>query len=325
MEVRLRDVCVVRGGRAVLEVPDLAFPSGSITAVFGPNGSGKTTLLRCIAGLERPVRGRVEYGASTEHRARHRIAYAFQSAVFVRGTVRENLALGLALRNVPHAERRPRIEAAAEECGIIPLLERSARELSGGESQRVNVARALALGAPLTLLDEPLAGVDRATRAQLLDDLPGMLERFATTAIVVTHDREEAFRLADHLVVLAEGRVLAAGAKRALFLAPASAATAALLGYTVFELEDRIVAVAAGALALAADGDRSEFTFAGTARRVVDMGDGLHLLAEIGGSRVDVPLGVSDAVPAPGTAVRIVPRGARPIIFSARQFEPEQR
>ncbi|MEO8227432.1 MAG: ATP-binding cassette domain-containing protein [Gemmatimonadota bacterium] len=325
MEVRLRDVSVVRGGRAVLDVPDLAFPSGAITAVFGPNGSGKTTLLRCIAGLERPVRGRVEYGAGTEQRERHRIAYAFQSAVFVRGTVRENLALGLALRNVPHAERRPRIEAAAEECGIVPLLERSARELSGGESQRVNVARALALGAPLTLLDEPLAGVDRATRAQLLDDLPGMLERFARTAIVVTHDREEAFRLAEHLVVLAEGKVLAAGAKRALFLAPPSSATAALLGYTVIELEDRVVAVPAGALALAADGERSESAFAGTARRVVDMGDGLHLLADVGRSRVDVPLGISDAVPAPGMAVWIVPRGARPIIFSARRVEPEQR
>ncbi|MBA2627611.1 MAG: ATP-binding cassette domain-containing protein [Gemmatimonadales bacterium] len=327
MEVRIRDLQAVRGGRSVLEVPDLTFPSGTTTAIFGPNGSGKTTLLRCLAGLERPVRGTIELGDAGSSARRHQIAYAFQSAVFISGTVRRNLELGLELRRVPLTERAGRLAAAARECGIAHLLDRPARQLSGGEAQRVNVARALALGAPLTLLDEPLAGVDRATREQLLDDLPGLLERFAATAIVVTHDRDEALRLAEHLVVIADGRVLAAGPKRALFTGPPDAATAALLGYTLIEDAGKVYALRSGALTPDPSGGKENggATFRLKVRRTVDLGDGFHALGEINGQRVDVLLPPGARLPEPGSELPVTARAPGPIIFAGRPTEPEQR
>ena len=199
MDVALDGVAVLRDGRTVLDAPALSFLSGTTTAVFGPNGAGKTTLLRVVAGLQRPVRGQVRIGNSAVRPPRHappRTALAFQERVFVGGTVRENLALGLGLRGLAPEEQRSRIVEAAAELDFTDLLDRPARQLSTGEAQRVNLARALALRAPVTLLDEPLSGIDRIARVQLLDDLPRLLATFATTTILVTHDREEAFRLA---------------------------------------------------------------------------------------------------------------------------------
>jgi ABC-type sugar transport system ATPase subunit len=200
MDVVLHDVAVSRAGRMVLDVPSLVLPTGTTTAVFGPNGSGKTTLLRVVAGLDGAGHGTVRIGGAEVGRqdgGPPRTAMAFQEQVFVGGSVRRNLSLALELRGVPREERAGRIAEAAAELGIEAVLDRPARQLSGGEAQRVNLARALALRAPVTLLDEPLSGIDRVARTQLLDDLPRLLATFASTTILVTHDREEAFRLAD--------------------------------------------------------------------------------------------------------------------------------
>lgn len=144
-----------------------------------------------------------------------------------------NLELGLTLRKVPPMERVARVRAADDECGIGHLLERDARTLSVGEAQRANLARALALGAPITLLDEPLAAFDRVGRVAFLDELAVLLRRRAGTVVLVTHDREEALRLGDHMVVLVAGRVRAAGPLRAVLERPPDPETAELLGYTV--------------------------------------------------------------------------------------------
>jgi ABC-type sugar transport system ATPase subunit len=249
MEVAVQDLRFARNGRTVLDIPDLRFPAGSTTALFGPNGSGKTTLLRLIAGLERPAAGKVTIGATpvrSSPSSRRGVAFAFQQAVFVGASVRENLDLALRLRDVPPADREWRIEEVARECGIEPVLDRPARQLSGGEAQRANLARALALRAPVTLLDEPLAGIDRLARLQLLDDLPRLLTTFAATTVLVTHDREEAFRLADYLVLLVAGRVRAAGPKAEVYNRPPDRETAELLGYTVLTVGGRPVAVPVG-------------------------------------------------------------------------------
>lgn len=304
MEVTLDGVTVVRRGRTVLAVPALAFRHGSTTAVFGPNGSGKTTLLRVVAGLERPVAGRVSVGglaAAGPRTGPPPVAIAFQEPVFVGGTVRRNLALALQLRGVPAAEWEPRIAEVAAECGIESVLDRIARQLSGGEAQRANLARALALRAPVTLLDEPLAGIDRIARAQLLDDLPGLLATFATTTVLVTHDREEAFRLADDLVILVDGAVRAAGPKGQLYRAPADQTVAELLGYSVVPSGGRLLAIPPGALRLGTGSPG----FMLVVERVVDMGNHPHLIGRIGAVRVDLRLGTGQPAPAPGASVPV--------------------
>ena len=299
MDVTLDRVAVIRGDRTVLDVSALSFLSGTTTAVFGPNGAGKTTLLRVIAGLERPARGQVCVGngvARPDRHARPPTALAFQEHVFVGGSVRENLALGLRLRGVPPDERAARIAEAAAEFGFADLLDRRARQLSSGEAQRVNLARALALRAPVTMLDEPLSGIDRIARVQLLDELPRLLATFATTTILVTHDREEAFRLADHLVILVDGVVRAAGSKAAVYRAPADRTVAELLGYTVLPSGGGLIAVPAGGLRLGCGSPG--FTL--RVERVVDMGSHPHLIGRVGEVRVDVRLSAGGGVPPPG-------------------------
>jgi ABC-type sugar transport system ATPase subunit len=304
MHVSVEALRFARAGRPVLDIPSLHFVEGSTTAVFGPNGSGKTTLLRLIGGLERPTAGLVRMGdqpVNGDPTSRRQVAFAFQEAVFVRGSVRGNLDLALRLHDVPPAERTWRLTEAARECGIDLLLDRSARKLSVGEAQRANLARALSLRAPVTLLDEPLSGIDRLTRLQLLDDLPQMLGTFAATTILVTHDREEAFRLAEHLVVLVDGRVQAAGPKAEVYARPPDQATAELLGYTVLTKDGRTLGVPAGAWAIGGEGE----SFALAVERVVDMGNHLHVVGRIGRVRVDVRLRRGDPMPGRGEWVTV--------------------
>jgi ABC-type sulfate/molybdate transport systems ATPase subunit len=285
----------------VLDLPALDFPAGTTTAIFGPNGSGKSTLLRVIAGLERPAAGTVTVAG----RARRRgdVAFAFQEAVFLRGDVRSNLALGLELRGIDLAERERRIAEAARECGVTALLDRRVSRLSAGEAQRVNLARTLALASPVMLLDEPLAGVDRVGRRALLDELPLVLRGVpaTTTTLIVTHDREEAFRLADRLVVLIGGRVTAEGANGDVYRAPPDRATAELLGYTILRRAAGDIAVPPGGLRAGPGAVAFELHVA----RVVDMGRHRHAFGWIGGDPAEMKLDWGDPVPAEGEVVPV--------------------
>jgi ABC-type sugar transport system ATPase subunit len=312
MDVLVEGLRFARDGRKVLDIESLTFRDGSTTAVFGPNGSGKTTLLRLIGGLDRPTAGVIRIGGApvtVGPASRRYVAFAFQEAVFVGGSVRRNLDLALQLRNVAATDRPSRIAEAARECGLEPVLDRPARQLSSGEAQRANLARALALRAPVTLLDEPLTGIDRVTRLQLLDDLPGMLATFAATTILVTHDREEAFRLADRLVVLVDGRVHAAGPKAEVYARPPDRATAELLGYTVHQCGGRTIGVPAGGWATGDGGAAFDLDV----ERVVDMGNHLHAVGRVGGVRVDVRLRPGEPVPAGGERIRIAAQRPVPI------------
>jgi thiamine transport system ATP-binding protein len=312
MEVSVSDLQLSKNGLPVLQIPELRFPSGSTTAVFGPNGSGKTTLLRVIAGLERPATGEARLDSLfvlQEPAARKLVAMAFQRPVFVRGSVRQNLDLALRLRDVNPAERHTRIEEAASECDVAHLLDRSARRLSGGEAQRVNLARALALRAPVTLLDEPLSGVDRIGRTQLLADLPGWLTRFAATTILVTHDREEAFRLADRLVLLIAGEVTAAGPKTWVYTHPPDRATAELLGYGVLPMDGKLLAIPPGGLQVGSG--TPAFTM--SVQRVVDMANHLHVVGTIGKERVDLRLPAGATVPVEGSSLTVHASEAIPL------------
>lgn len=304
MDIRLRDLRFERDNRVVLDIPSLRVNGDRTSVVLGPNGAGKTTLLRLIAALERPSAGQILVGGSPVGRAtgmRQKVAYVFQEQVFLRQSVRENLALGLRFRGLRSDEIDDRIAEAARLLGISHLLDRRADRLSGGEGRRASLARALCLKAPLVLLDEPLAGLDPATYARLLDDLPQVLHAFNATTIFVTHDRDEALRLGEDLVVLVDGRVHAAGSKREIVSNPADRPVAEVLGYTVLFNEGRAVAVAPGALKPGRG--PVEFTF--VVEEVLDLVERREMVGYIGEIRVHVTAPPTNELPKRGDRVLV--------------------
>ena len=292
MEVRIERLRFSRGQRNILDIPELVFAHGSTTSLFGPNGSGKTTLLRLIAGLESPDAGSTSPA---------QVGFAFQRPVFIRGSVRANLELGLTLRHTAAAEKDERLREAAEAFGIEHLLARSAHSLSGGESQRVNLARALCLRSPVTLLDEPLSSLDRVNRARLLEELPQLLQTFATTTIIVTHDRDEAFRLAEHLVVLVEGRVRAQGQAGQVYRNPPDRHTAELLGYMLVAAEGGELAVPPGGI----QPGTGDIELPCVLERIVDMGNYREAVGWVNGSRVSFRMPPGFHPPAPGGTLQV--------------------
>ncbi|SDH90211.1 molybdenum ABC transporter ATP-binding protein [Pseudomonas panipatensis] len=199
---------------------DLRLPGRGVTALFGPSGSGKSTCLRCVAGLERPRQARLLVnGEVWQDSARglflppHRraIGYVFQDAnLFEHLSVQRNLEYGM--RRVPRAARRVELAQAAALLGIEQLLERMPRHLSGGERQRVGIARALLTSPRLLLMDEPLAALDLPRKAEILPYLERLHDELEIPVLYVSHSPDEVARLADHLVLLEDGRALASGA-----------------------------------------------------------------------------------------------------------------
>ncbi len=214
----------------------LALPESRTTVVIGPSGSGKSTLLRLLAGLLHPTAGAVLFddrdmgGVPTEKRD---VGVVFQSyALFPHLTVRANIAFGLTTRRnrQPKPEVDRRVGEAAGLLALEALLDRRPAELSGGEQQRVAVARAIAPRPALLLLDEPLSALDARLRRTVRADLARLLAGLGTTVLYVTHDQEEAMLLADHLVVLDRGRVVQEGAPLDLYRRPAVPFVASFLG-----------------------------------------------------------------------------------------------
>jgi molybdate transport system ATP-binding protein len=202
---------------------DLDLPARGITSLFGPSGCGKTSLLRAIAGLDRHADGFLKFGEllwqdATEFVPPHRrpIGYVFQEAsLFEHLNVRGNLEYGL--RRVPESERAISLERAIDLLGIAPLLPRAPATLSGGERQRVAIARALAVSPRLLLMDEPLAAVDVQRRQEILPWLETLHRELEIPVIHVSHAPDEVARLADRLVVMRAGRVVATGDVHDLF------------------------------------------------------------------------------------------------------------
>ncbi|MDW3715216.1 MULTISPECIES: molybdenum ABC transporter ATP-binding protein [unclassified Pseudomonas] len=198
---------------------DLALPGRGVTALFGHSGSGKTSLLRCIAGLERSARGHLEVNGETWQDSerglfvpthKRALGYVFQEAsLFEHLSVRRNLEYGE--RRIPVAERRVKLAQAVELLGIGHLLERMPARLSGGERQRVGMARALLTSPRLLLMDEPLAALDGKRKAEILPYLERLHDELDIPVLYVSHSPEEVARLADHLVLMDEGRVLGSG------------------------------------------------------------------------------------------------------------------
>jgi molybdate transport system ATP-binding protein len=217
---------------------DISIPAG-ITILFGRSGSGKTTLLQSIAGLLRPDAGRIMVGqrvlfdsAAGVNTAiqRRAVAYVLQNlALFPHLTVEENVQYGLA--TLSRAERRQRALSVLESFRIAHLLKRKPREISGGESQRVALARSLVTDPCLLLLDEPLAALDLPTQQRLMDDLRAWNASHRIPILYVTHSQREVFALGERVIVLENGRVLAQGAPQDVLRAPRGETIAQLAGF----------------------------------------------------------------------------------------------
>lgn len=229
--IRLEGV-TVQVGSFTLEEVSLVVPAGGYGLIIGPTGSGKTTLLEAIAGHEPLRRGRIalrDEDVTTAAPEARRVGFVYQHYhLFPHLTVGENIGYGLR-REAPDA-RTGRIRDLAETLGLVPLLSRSVRGLSGGEQQRIALARALAPRPNILLLDEPFAAVDPATRRVLRRELRALHEREGITTLQVTHDFEDAMRLGDVVAVLAEGRIAQSGTPDAVFRYPNSAFVAEFIG-----------------------------------------------------------------------------------------------
>ncbi|MGH3275488.1 MAG: ABC transporter ATP-binding protein [Streptosporangiaceae bacterium] len=222
------------GGHAVLAGLDLTIPAGSLTAILGPSGSGKTTLLRVLAGFDLPDAGTVAIGEQVVDGPeahvppeRRRIGYVPQEgSLFPHLTAAANVSFGL-----PGGQRRgPRAEALLESVGLAGLGKRYPHQLSGGQQQRVALARALAIQPSVVLLDEPFAALDAHLRASVRADMQAIFRDAGTTAILVTHDQDEALSMADRVAVLRDGRIAQYAAPQDLYLRPVDADLATFIG-----------------------------------------------------------------------------------------------
>ncbi len=319
----LRDVVVVYGGRSVLDVPALDVRLGEVLAVIGPNGAGKSTLLQVMAGLRSPGAGVLRFRGQVVRPGdlgyRRRIALVLQEPTLLDASVLTNVTLGLRFRRRPRRKAVEQAVAWLERLGVAHLAHRSARTLSGGEAQRVSLARALVLEPELLLLDEPFSALDAPTRMALLDDLQDLLRETRTTTVFVTHDQDEALRLGDRIAVLLEGRLRQLDLPERVFAAPADAEVAAFVGMETI-LTGRVAAVENGMALVQVDSQQVEVPVtagAGPAgpEPAVPLQEGSEVLLGIRPEDVTLAPGETPLLPSSarnrfrGRVTRVVPQG----------------
>jgi molybdate transport system ATP-binding protein len=249
-------------GKGTVVEADLRRPTDrfSITVLFGPSGCGKTTTLRCLAGLDRPEKGHITFENTPWFDAERRvfltpqqrdIGYLFQEyALFPHLTVARNIAYGLLGQS--RSEQRRRVVDILDLLQLTGIADRYPHQTSGGEQQRIALARVLVRRPRLLLLDEPLSALDQPTREQLRPELRRLLIQFGIPVVLVTHDRIEAMALADQLIVLDRGRVRQQGTVEEVFSRPADVSVARIVGMEnvypgrVVSAEEGLATVAVG-------------------------------------------------------------------------------
>lgn len=231
--VEVRDLLVRREKQTVLEIEHLSVEAGEVLAIVGPNGAGKSTLFLALARLLKAARGTIHFDGHSSLNTleyRRRIALVLQEPLLMDASVKDNAAIGLRFRGIPKAEINRRVDHWLGRLGVAHLADRPARRLSGGESQRVSLARAFVLQPELLLLDEPFTALDAPTRIRLLEDLKSVLGETSMTTIFITHDLQEASKLATRMAVLLNGQIHQAGDPREVFAHPIDAQVAEFLG-----------------------------------------------------------------------------------------------
>lgn len=234
----MQNIRVVAGKSTILDFAELTVNQNEVLVILGPNGAGKSTLLRVAAGLENPSRGTVQWVDSphlSDLEFRRQVATVFQSPLLLSDTVENNISAGLKFRNLPGGEIKKRTSEWMARLHIDHLAKRRAHTLSGGEAQRVSLARAFCIETPMILMDEPFSALDGPTRQQLIYDLRAILSDTNQTCLFVTHDLEEALAIGDRVAIFFSGHLHQTGPMQQVFTQPATPETAAFVGVdTIF-------------------------------------------------------------------------------------------
>jgi thiamine transport system ATP-binding protein len=302
----IEGLTVELGSTEIIHDLDLAVSTGERFAIMGPSGSGKSTLLRTIAGLVPAGAGRIHIdGTDITALPTHKrpIGLMFQDhALFPHLTVGDNIAYGLRMAGVDRDDRRATVIALLDRVGLPGLADRKPDTLSGGEQQRVALARTIALDPSLVMLDEPLGSLDVALREDLLLHIRSVVDQVGTTSLYVTHDRTEAFSYADRLAVIRDGSVVAIGSPETIWNDPGTEFVARLVGHAnvvggeALGLGAGMVTIPTSAISLSAEGHLTGW--------VVDhaFDDGtFQMRVDVGGTmltiRSDHPSDVGTSVP----------------------------
>jgi sn-glycerol 3-phosphate transport system ATP-binding protein len=234
MQIELDDISKVWGEVKAVDHVSCTADASELLVMLGPSGCGKSTILRLIAGLETLSGGAICIGGRDVTQlppAKRNVSMVFQSyALFPHLNVEENIVFGLKVRRLDAAERKRRMNRAAELLGIQELLRRKPAELSGGQRQRVALGRAIVSEAPVCLMDEPLSNLDAKLRHEMRREIRSLQQRLSITMIYVTHDQVEAMTMADKIVLLNAGRVEQIAAPEELYARPATRFTAGFIG-----------------------------------------------------------------------------------------------
>lgn len=242
MKVTVQNLQLAYNGVAAIKGLDLTIPDGESLVLLGQSGCGKTSTMRCVAGLETPTGGTIAIGDRVVFDAptgrvvpvhKRNVGMVFQSyAVWPHKTVLENVCFPLKMKGVGRAERKREALAVLDLVGLAHLADRGASMLSGGQMQRVALARSMAMAPSVLLLDEPLSNLDARLRDDLRVELRRIQSERGLTSLYVTHDQQEALALADHIAIMQEGRISQLGTPEQIYRAPASASIAKFLGVT---------------------------------------------------------------------------------------------
>ncbi|MBA7673563.1 putative 2-aminoethylphosphonate import ATP-binding protein PhnT [subsurface metagenome] len=224
-------------GREILKNINMSVEKGEVFALIGPTGAGKTTLLRLINLLDLSSAGKIYFDGMdvTESgrarlEARRRMAFVLQKPIVFNASVYDNIAYGLKWRGVEKSSIREKVSSILEMVGLLAYKNRNARTLSGGEAQRVAVARAIAVESELLLLDEPTANLDPISVSKIEDLITNIIHQYNTTIIMATHDMSQGQRLADRVGVLINGEILQAGDSTGVFASPQNREVAEFVG-----------------------------------------------------------------------------------------------
>lgn len=210
--IELRDLQLARGSTIALRVAELTIFERDVVAVVGPNGAGKSTLLLSLARLLYPQAGTIRFRGNvlddlSDLTYRRRIALVLQDPLLFDMSVFDNIAIGLRFRSLTKQEVRNRVDAWLDRLGISALRDRRALDLSGGEAQRVSLARSFVLKPDLLLLDEPFSALDPPTRRRLVGELTSLLGETETTTVLISHDLEEAAYMSNRMAVVLAGEI----------------------------------------------------------------------------------------------------------------------
>lgn len=229
------DIIVERNKKRVLSVDHISIAEGEILAVIGPNGAGKSTLLMALSTLLPVFQGKILFNGKEIQpmdrlQYRRQISMVLQDPLLLDTSVRENIGIGMRFRGKKEDEIKKSVSYWSHQLGIRELLKRKSRQLSGGEAQRVSLARALAADPKILFLDEPFSALDAPSRAKLITDFQRLQNENQVTTLLVTHDLDEALLLADRVVIIIGGKIRQVGKPDQVFTQPADLEVARFVG-----------------------------------------------------------------------------------------------